>query len=52
MKGLFKCAYKLVLNAFHKRKAIAVMRIESGAVKLRKRADLLDRNFIDRLFLQ
>ena len=49
-QGLSEGIQKLLLDALHQRKAIAVMGVEGCPVQLRQLADLLDRDLVDRLF--
>ena len=51
-KGFLKGIDEFILNALHQGKAIAVMGIEGGTVKLRQRANLFHRNSVYRFFLQ
>ena len=51
-KGFLKCVDEFILNALHQGKAIAVMGIEGGTVKLRQRTNLFHRNSVYRFFLQ
>ena len=47
-KGFLKCIDEFILNALHQGKAIAVMGIEGGTVKLRQGTNLLHRNSVYR----
>lgn len=49
-QGLPEGFQKLLLDALHQRKAIAVMGVEGRPVQLRQLADLLDRDLVDGLF--
>ncbi len=49
-QGLPKGVQKLLLDALHQRKAIAVMSVEGCPVQFCKLTDLLDRDLVDGLF--